>query len=141
MYRWLQFRLRTIFLATAICGAALAFLLRAQRLHETARRLDIERSMAESRAELAEQRDFRNRYRQPGSPRPKVGAESQALADQWRALAVYHGQLRDKRRREVWMPWVSLQPDPPHPSEPVTDAALRQHNEPRSRSNRGEPEL
>ena len=118
MHRWLQFRLRTVFLATALCGALLALLLRAQRLHETARRLDIERNMAESRAELTEQRDFRNRFWKSGSPRPKVSAASQQLADQWRAVAAFHGRLRDKRRREVWMPWLSLQPDPPRPPEP-----------------------
>lgn len=118
MYRWLQFRLRTVFLATAFCGAVLAFLLRTQDLRESARRLDIERSMAKSRAELTEQRGFRNRFRKPGSPRPKVSAASQQLTDQWRAVAAYHGQLGDKRRREVWMPWLSLQPDPLRPPEP-----------------------
>lgn len=112
MHRWLQFRLRTIFLLTALVAAATAFFIRAQQLREAAERHDKERYTAEFFCVVCEDSYYRYRSAEHAND------DAQAYVDAWRSVADHHASLRDKCQSAVWMPWVSLRPDPPSPPVP-----------------------
>ena len=121
--RWLQFRLRTVFVLTAVCAATIALLQRAQKLRETARKHEIEWSMADGHAEFVL---CYRRYYDPftGTRWPPTPA-SQKLSNEWRLIADHHKRLRDKCHAAIWQPWVLLNPDPPRPPEPDWPRIIR----------------
>jgi hypothetical protein len=108
----MQFSLRTILLVTAICAAGLAYLHRVQQLRAAVERHDKERYRAEHFVVVCEGSYHRYRDSSHASDDPQTCVKA------WRAVADHHARLRDKCQKAVWMPWLSLSPDPASPAVP-----------------------